>query len=91
MFFLLIETILLFEILKFIFIILLKDLINNPDHHAQCQFQKSMKAKFMKKFFDDGFMNKAKCKADGDLAMAQAYKIIINSGYGFWGLRIEWQ
>ena len=49
MLFLLIETILLLEILKFIFIILLKDLINSPDHHAQCQYKKSMKAKFIKK------------------------------------------
>ena len=53
------------------------------------QLVKFKKAKFKKKFFDDGFMNKAKCKADGDLAMAQAYKIIINSGYGFWGLRTK--
>ena len=53
------------------------------------QLVKFKKSKFKKKFFDDGFMNKAKCKADGDLAMAQAYKIIINSGYGFWGLRTK--
>ena len=47
------------------------------------------KAKFLKRFFDDGFMNKAKAKAEGNPAMAQAYKIIINSGYGFWGLRTK--
>jgi hypothetical protein len=47
------------------------------------------KAKFLKKFFDDGFMNKARAKAEGNPAMAQAYKIIINSGYGFWGLRTK--
>ena len=50
---------------------------------------KFKKSKFKKKFFEDGFRNKAKCKAEGDLAMAQAYKIIINSGYGFWGLRTK--
>lgn len=53
------------------------------------QLVKFKKSKFKKKFFDDGFMNKAKCKANGDLAMSQAYKIIINSGYGFWGLRTK--
>ena len=47
------------------------------------------KAKFLKRFFDDGFMNKAKAKSEGNPAMAQAYKIIINSGYGFWGLRTK--
>lgn len=47
------------------------------------------KAKFKKKFFNDGFIKKAKSKANGNPAMAQAYKIIINSGYGFWGLRTK--
>jgi hypothetical protein len=50
---------------------------------------KFKKGKFKKKFFNDGFMKKAKSKAKGDFAMAQAYKIIINSGYGFWGLRVK--
>ena len=44
---------------------------------------------FMSKFFIDGFEKKAKAKADGKPAMAQAHKIIINSGYGFWGLRTQ--
>jgi hypothetical protein len=44
---------------------------------------------FKAKFFNDGFSKKAKAKAEGNPAMAQAYKIIINSGYGFWGLRTK--
>ena len=44
---------------------------------------------FMCKFFTDGFQKKAEAKADGQPAMAQAHKIIINSGYGFWGLRTQ--
>lgn len=47
------------------------------------------KAKFKKRFFNDGFLKKAKAKSEGNFAMAQAYKIIINSGYGFWGLRTK--
>ena len=50
---------------------------------------KFKKAKFKKKFFNDGFMKKALSKVNGNPAMAQAYKIIINSGYGFWGLRTK--
>jgi hypothetical protein len=50
------------------------------------QFQK---ATFMNKFFTDGFQKKAQAKADGQPAMAQCHKIIINSGYGFWGLRTQ--
>lgn len=50
---------------------------------------KFKKAKFKKRFFNDGFHNKAKAKREGNPAMAQAYKIIINSGYGFWGLRTK--
>ena len=53
------------------------------------QLVKFKKAMFKRSFFDDGFMNKAKAKASGNPAMAQAYKIIINSGYGFWGLRTK--
>jgi len=45
------------------------------------------KAKFKAKFFNDGFQRKAQAKADNNPAMSQAHKIIINSGYGFWGLR----
>jgi hypothetical protein len=47
------------------------------------------KAKFKSKFFNDGFHKKAEAKAMNNPAMAQAYKIIINSGYGFWGLRTQ--
>jgi hypothetical protein len=50
---------------------------------------KFKKARIKQKFFNDGFRNKAKSKAEGNPAMAQAYKIIINSGYGFWGLRTK--
>jgi hypothetical protein len=39
------------------------------------------------KLFKDGFQKKARAKGEGKPAMAQAHKIIINSGYGFWGLR----
>tara|TARA_R110000772_G_scaffold51915_1_gene119158 strand:+ start:3042 stop:6971 length:3930 start_codon:yes stop_codon:yes gene_type:complete len=37
-------------------------------------------------FFNEGFEKKGKAKSEGKLALAQVYKIIINSGYGFWGL-----
>jgi len=50
---------------------------------------KFKKSRIKQKFFNDGFRNKAKAKAEGNPAMAQAYKIIINSGYGFWGLRTK--
>lgn len=47
------------------------------------------KSRIKQRFFNDGFRNKAKAKAEGNPAMAQAYKIIINSGYGFWGLKTK--
>lgn len=50
---------------------------------------KFKKATFKAKFFNDGFHKKAEAKAMNNPAMAQAYKIIINSGYGFWGLRTQ--
>lgn len=37
-------------------------------------------------FFNDAFEKKGKAKAEGKLALAQCYKIVANSGYGFWGL-----
>ena len=37
-------------------------------------------------FFNDAFDKKGKAKSDGKLALAQCYKIVANSGYGFWGL-----
>lgn len=50
---------------------------------------KFKKSRIKQRFFNDGFRNKAKAKSEGNPAMAQAYKIIINSGYGFWGLRTK--
>lgn len=47
------------------------------------------KAKFKARFFNDGFNKKAEAKENNNPAMSQAYKIIINSGYGFWGLRTK--
>lgn len=44
------------------------------------------KAKFMENFFNSGFTKKAEAKANGNPALAQTHKIIINSGYGFFGL-----
>ena len=44
------------------------------------------KAKFMEDFFNSGFTKKAEAKANGNPALAQTHKIIINSGYGFFGL-----
>ena len=41
----------------------------------------------LKDFMLNGFNRKAEAKSNGDKAMAQTWKIIINSGYGFWGLR----
>ena len=47
------------------------------------QFKNS---KFMSKFFEDGFAKKGLAKENDKPALAQVYKIIINSGYGFFGL-----
>jgi len=47
------------------------------------------KSNFLSRFFSEGFRKKAEAKKNGKLGMAQAYKIIINSGYGFWGLRTK--
>ena len=40
----------------------------------------------LSEFFNDAFEKKGKAKAEGKLALAQCYKIVANSGYGFWGL-----
>jgi len=37
-------------------------------------------------FFEDAVDRKAKAKKDKKLALAQCWKIVANSGYGFWGL-----
>jgi hypothetical protein len=47
------------------------------------------KGTFLSKFFTDAFNKKAEAKADGLGGLAQAYKIIANSGYGFWGIRTQ--
>jgi hypothetical protein len=52
-----------------------------------CQGLKFKRAPFMRPFFQDCFKNKADAKKAGNKALAQIYKIIANSGYGFWGLR----
>ena len=44
------------------------------------------KERFMKKFFNTGFENKNEAKKNDQEALAFVWKIIINSGYGFWGL-----
>lgn len=63
------------------------------DHDIyEYQFLKGLKFdkdRFMKKFFQQGFEKKAHAKANNNPALAQAQKIIINSGYGFWGLRTK--
>jgi hypothetical protein len=43
----------------------------------------------LKDFFTDSVERKADAKKAGQPAMAQAYKIIANSGYGFWGLNAD--
>jgi hypothetical protein len=35
----------------------------------------------------DGFENKAQAKKDKQPVMEKTWKIMINSAYGFWGLR----
>lgn len=45
-------------------------------------------AGFMETFFNDAFKNKAVAKKNGKSALSKAYKIIANSGYGFWGLNV---
>lgn len=44
---------------------------------------------FMKEFFETGFKKKAEAKKQGKPALAQVNKIVINSGYGFWGIRTK--
>jgi len=47
------------------------------------------KKPFLKKFFTDAFNKKAQAKKEGNTALSECYKIIANSGYGFWGLRCK--
>lgn len=44
------------------------------------------KDRYMKRFFNSGFENKNEAKKNDHEALAFVWKIIINSGYGFWGL-----
>ena len=46
-------------------------------------------APWMKAFFEESFKRKAEAKKAGNKALAQVWKIIINSAYGFWGIRVE--
>jgi hypothetical protein len=41
----------------------------------------------MQDFMSEGFKNKAIEKKNGNKVLEKTHKIIINSGYGFWGLR----
>ena len=52
-----------------------------------CKGIKFKQGCIMKKFFEDCFEKKAQAKQNGQSAMELTYKIIANSGYGFWGLR----
>ena len=40
-------------------------------------------------FFEEAFKHKAEAKNVGNKALVQVWKIIINSAYGFWGIRFE--
>ena len=42
----------------------------------------------LKSFFEEAFKRKAEAK-NGNKALAQVWKIIINSAYGFWRIRVE--
>jgi hypothetical protein len=44
------------------------------------------KAPVMKQFMQEGFELKAASKACGQSVMEKTWKIMINSGYGFWGI-----
>jgi hypothetical protein len=57
--------------------------------YGEPEILKLNKAKELQRFFNEGFVKKAESKAANNPAMVQAYKIIINSGYGFWGLRTK--
>ena len=46
-------------------------------------------APWMAGFFTDAFERKAYAKKEGNPALAQVWKIIANSGYGFWGIRVK--
>ena len=48
---------------------------------------KFQKARFMRRFFEECFKNKSVAKQEGKLALSNAFKIIANSGYGWWGLK----
>lgn len=43
----------------------------------------------LREFAETCFSGKARAKEEGKTALALAYKLIANSGYGFWGLRTQ--
>jgi len=45
-------------------------------------------APWMSDFFTDAFQRKAQAKRDGNPVLEQVWKIVANSGYGFWGIRV---
>jgi len=47
------------------------------------------RAPILASFFKKGFTEKARAAAEDKPALSQAHKIVINSGYGFWGIRTE--
>lgn len=47
------------------------------------------RALVLKDMMTEGFKNKAEAKEQGCAALAKTYKILINSGYGFWAIRTE--
>jgi len=51
--------------------------------------EKFKRAPFMKRFFEDGFKRKADAKKAKNPTKKATWKIILNSGYGFWGLRTK--
>jgi len=60
------------------------------NNQYQYKFIKGLKfdaAPFMCKYFNDAFNKKAEAKQQGNKALEQTYKIIANSGFGFWGTR----
>jgi len=46
-------------------------------------------APWMADFFTDAFKRKADAKRDGNPVLAKVWKIVANSGYGFWGIRVQ--
>ena len=61
--------------------------MNSPANKKDCRDKETFwNEGVLKEFFEDAVQKKALAKKSGQPALAQAYKIIANSGYGFWGL-----